>query len=189
MIRPTSCLPTLFLFLVAASGNLFGVGPAGSSVEPLGGRLAGPPVFEAPFSAEAITTVKAQRRSGARIEQTTTMRFFRDRAGRVRVEQRMEGLEPPRTVSERAIRTIVDSDADDAWVYGLDSVTRTARRLARSIVALTAGGRQGFAVPIGGVRFLDFRRALDARISDLAGIEAATESLGPRLIEGVVTTG
>ena len=193
MIRTSICLSVSFLLLVPASETLFGLGQDSVdqdsvSAAPVGGPLTGPPVLDAPFSAEATTTVKAHLRGGVKLDQTTTMRLFRDRAGRVRVEQYMEALEPAKTVSERAIRTIVDPDPEDPWVYGLDPVTRTARRMARSIVALTAGGRQGFAVPMGGVRFLDFRRALDATFWELPGT-AATESLGPRQIEGVATIG
>jgi hypothetical protein len=185
MARTTSYMAICFLLLFVASG----LGQDGFVVEPVGGPLTGPPVLDAPFSAEAITTVKARHRNGAPIDQRTTMRLFRDRAGRVRVEHLMEGLAPPRTSNERAIRTIVDPEPGDGWVYALDLVTKTARRLPREMVAMTAGGGQGFAVPTGGVRFLDFRRALDGHIWGLPGIEAATESLGPRQIEGIATIG
>src|SRR5690349_10151302 len=54
--------------------------------------LAGPVVADAPFSADATTTVTQVLGDGTRIEQTTTARFYRDRAGRVRREQTILGL-------------------------------------------------------------------------------------------------
>jgi hypothetical protein len=185
-MRATSCLRASLVFIVAASANLFGLG---SDNEPVGGPLSGPTVVDAPFSAEATTTVKARLRDGTRIDQTTTMRFYRDRVGRVRVEHLMEGLPSPRTANERAIRTIVDPDPDDNWVYMLDPRTRTARGMGRSIMALMTGGGNSFAVPIGASRFIDFRRALDEPLGELIGMAATTESLGSRRIEGVATTG
>jgi hypothetical protein len=185
-MRPTNCLGASFIVIVGASVNLFGLESDG---KPVGGPLSGSTVLNAPFSAEAITTVKARLWDGTHIDQTTTMRFYRDRAGRVRVEHLMEGLPSPRTASERAIRTIVDPDPDDNWVYMLDPGTRTARGMGRSIMALMTGGGNSFAVPIGGNRFIDFRRALDEPLGELIGVAATTESLGSRRIEGVATTG
>ena len=54
--------------------------------------LSGPVVTNAPFSADAVTTVTQVLSDGTRIEQTTTARFYRDSAGRVRSEQTVLGL-------------------------------------------------------------------------------------------------
>lgn len=101
----------------------------------------------------------------------------------------MEGLPSPRTASERAIRTIIYPDPNNNWVYMLDSTTRTTRPMGRSIMALMTGGGNSFAVPVGGLRFIDFRRALDVPLGELLGVTPATESLGSRHIEGMATVG
>src|SRR5688572_12363058 len=54
--------------------------------------LSGPVVTNAPFSADAVTTITQVLMDGTRIEQTTTARFYRDSAGRVRSEQTVLGL-------------------------------------------------------------------------------------------------
>ena len=46
--------------------------------------LTGPVVTDAPFSAEATTTITQILGDGTRIEQRTSARFYRDRTGRVR---------------------------------------------------------------------------------------------------------
>lgn len=54
--------------------------------EPMGSPL-GPPVSNAPFSAEATTTIQLVLADGTRLQRTGKARYFRDRIGRVRVEQ------------------------------------------------------------------------------------------------------
>jgi len=163
--------------------------PVGS----MGGPLTAPPVFEAPFSADATTTVHAILGDGSRLDQSTTDHYYRDSAGRVRVERPMAGLPAAATMSERHIRTIVDSDPGvrGSFVATLDAQTRTVRRgFPRSLHAWTLAGRHFFAVPVGGVRFLDFRRAGDLLSADPGAFgDMRDEALGTRRIAGVETTG
>jgi hypothetical protein len=70
----------------------------------------GPLVLDAPFEADAITTARLTLQDGTRLNQSTTARYYRDRAGHVRVELLMEGLR---------------------WTFTLDPVTRTARYASR----------------------------------------------------------
>jgi hypothetical protein len=158
-----------------------------------GGPLTGPPVFEAPFSADATTTVHAILGDGTRLDQSTTDHYYRDSAGRVRVERPMAGLPAPKTMSERHIRTLVDTDPGDRlrFVASLDAQTRTVRRsLPRGLRAWTLVGDHFFAVPVGGVRFLTFRRAGDLLLADPGAFgDVRDEWLGTRRIAGVATTG
>ena len=161
--------------------------------EPRGGPLTGPPVLEAPFSADATTTVHAILGDGTRLDQSTTDHYYRDSGGRVRVERSMAGLPDAATMSERHIRTIIDTDPHDrhTFVATLDDQTRTVRRaLPRELHAWMLAGRHFFAVPVGGVRFLSFRRAGDLLSADPGAFgDVRDEALGTRRIAGVTTTG
>ena len=161
--------------------------------ESMGGPLTGPPVFGAPFSADATTSVHAILGDGSRLDQSTIDHYYRDSAGRVRVERPMTGLPAPATMAERHIRTLVDTDPGDrrSFVATLDAQTRTVRRsFPRSLHAWTLAGRHFFAVPVGGVRFLDFRRAGDLLSADPGAFgDVRDEALGIRRIAGVETTG
>jgi hypothetical protein len=158
--------------------------------ESIGGPLTGPPVFGAPFSADATTTVRATLGEGTRLDQSTTDRYYRDSAGRVRVERRMDGLPAPSTMSERHMRTIIDPDSSDGWVYTIDAQTRTAWYFPRSLIGRTAGGGRGFSVPIGGSQFVSFRRAGDLLSADPGAFaDVRNELLGSQRIADVETTG
>jgi len=167
--------------------------------ESVGGPLSGPiPFVNAPFSADAITTVRHNLRNATRLEQSTTARYYRDSGGRVRVERLMEGLRAPKTPSERHIRLAVYPMADvypnvaEPRVFTLDEVTRTTRGAAGSALPLSSGGGAILGVPVGGVRFVIFRRAAEwaRREPELVrGAEFLQESLGTRRIAGVETTG
>jgi hypothetical protein len=144
--------------------------------------LNGPVVTDAPFSADATTTVTQVLSDGTRIEQTTTSRFYRDRVGRVRREQTILGLGALNAGGNQQTIT-VDPDPGDGTAYTLDPMTRTARRVPRmaisnGIVALrtatgalvqTAGRTGGRGAP--GVS------------------RSAEESLGARQLEGVKALG
>ena len=158
--------------------------------ESIGGPLSSGPVLGAPFSADAATTVHAILSDGTRLDQTTTDRYYRDSAGRVRIERHMEGLPAPKTISERHIRTIIAPDPAARSIFTLDAETRTARYGSRSILASTAGGNYVMSIPVGGVRFLDFRRAGDFLSADPGAFgDVRNEPLGARRIAGVETTG
>jgi hypothetical protein len=168
--------------------------------EILGGPLVGHllPFLNAPFSAEAITTVNHQLPNRTRLERTASARYYRDSKGRVRVEQLMEGLPAPKTVSERHIRLLIlVNDRERHWPYRdlftVDPTTRTARDGLWEPDSLSAGGGSSAGVPIGGVRYVNFKRAQDWLRHGLpAGVgddAVQYESLGARLIAGVETTG
>ena len=158
--------------------------------ESIGGPLTLPPVSGAPFSADATTTVHVTLRDGTRLDQTTTERFYRDSEGRVRVERSMAGLRAPVTIAERHIRTVIAPGPNGRGVFTLDAQTRTARVAPRDLMAMTAGGGRALAVPVGGVRFLVFERALDLLSTDPAAFdEVREEPLGTRQIAGAEATG
>ena len=89
--------------------------------------LTGPLVTDAPFSADATTTVTQTLGDGTRIEQNTTARFYRDRAGRVRREQTILGLGNLNRGDGVQTITILTDPATRA-AYTLDPTARTARR-------------------------------------------------------------
>src|SRR6185295_11863832 len=124
--------------------------------------------------------------------------YYRDSQGRVRVEQLMEGLPAPTTVSGRHIRLLIfANDRERHWpmrdLFSLDPTTRTARDGLGTPRSLANGGGSSAGVPIGGARYLDFMRAQDwLRYEDPAGLEGDAvqfESLGTRFIAGVEATG
>jgi hypothetical protein len=99
--------------------------------------LAGPVVTDSPFSADAITTVTQVLGDGTRIEQTTTARFYRDRAGRVRREQTILGLGGLNAGGNMQTITIAP-DPTNGTAFTLDPMTRTARRVPRIAIPLAA---------------------------------------------------
>jgi hypothetical protein len=147
--------------------------------------LAGPVVTDAPFSADATTTVTQVLGDGTRIEQTTNARFFRDRAGRVRREQTILGLGALNAGGNMQTITI-DPDPGDGSAYTLDPTTRTARRVPR------------IGIPLGGnmtaIRTTSNTVRIEARVGGPpVGVPGAgtpsEESLGARQFEGVRALG
>jgi hypothetical protein len=157
--------------------------------ESIGGPLTGATVIGAPFSADATTVVHAILGDGTRLDQSTTDRYYRDAAGRIRVE-RWIGAPVPSTVSERWARTIIDPDPGDGTAYTVDDQTRSFVSTSRSIMGLTTGGGRSFHVYIGGVQFVGFGRAGDLLSADPGAFgDVRDEPLGTRRIAGVETTG
>jgi len=159
--------------------------------ESIGGPLSSAPVPGAPFSADATTSVHAVLRDGTRLDQTTTDRYYRDSAGRVRIERHMEGLPAAKTVRERHIRTVIAPDPRN-WggVYTVDDQSATIGLLPRSLIANTVGGNLDFSVPVGGVRFVGFFRAGDLLSADPGAFgDVRDESLGTKRIGGVEAAG
>jgi hypothetical protein len=179
------------ILALASALGATALGQANLPAESIGGPLSGPPVLGAPFSADSTTTVHATLGDGTRLDQTTTDRYYRDSAGRVRVERSMSGLPAPVTIAERHIRTIIDPGPSNGAVYTLDAQTRTARAAPRSLLGMTTGGSYlGFSVLVGGVRFLGFERAGDLLSADPGAFaDVRDEPLGSQLIAGVETTG
>jgi hypothetical protein len=100
--RNLSAAGCVFLVCVAALGAT-AFGQANLPAESIGGPLTGPLVLGAPFSADATTTVHATLRDGTRLDQSTTDRYYRDSAGRVRIERHMEGLPAAKSAFERHV--------------------------------------------------------------------------------------
>jgi hypothetical protein len=144
--------------------------------------LTGPVVTDAPFSAEATTSVTQVLGDGTRIEQRTSSRFYRDRAGRVRREQTILGLGGLN--ANGSLQTItVDPDPGDGFAYMLDPMSRTARRVPRMSAA--DGGLMAVRSTTGTV-YLQTRTAGPATG---IGNPPVRESLGTRQIEGVKAVG
>jgi hypothetical protein len=128
------------------------------------------PVFEAPFSAEAVTAWHPPTDSG-KPELRVTARYYRDRAGRVRVDF-VEGNGQERVILTRG--------AESNQAYELDTAKRIAFKTGRRHVAAFVGGGCGdrFLVPVLMNRFVSFR-----------GTPLHEEFLGTRSMEGVQVSG
>jgi len=152
--------------------------------------LNGPVVTDAPFSADGTTTVTQVLGDGTRIEQTTSARFFRDRAGRVRREQTIIGLGAVNGAGSAQTITI-DTDPSDGTAYTLDPATRTAMRVPRVVFssvngALRINSSNGVFILNGAPAVAVAGRGTPAR-----GPEVATtlEMLGTRQFDGVSAVG
>src|SRR5262245_12674232 len=64
-------------------GGRVGAPPATPAAAVADDPFSGPVVTNAPFAADAVTTVTQVLGDGTRIEQSTNARFYRDSAGRV----------------------------------------------------------------------------------------------------------
>jgi hypothetical protein len=145
--------------------------------------LAGPVVTDSPFSADATTTVTQVLGDGTRIEQTTTARFYRDRAGRVRREQTILGLGPLNGGANMQTITIAPDPASGT-AFTLDPTTRTARRVPR--IAIPLPGNMMFRTNAGTV-IVQGRTGGTALGG--AGGSPTEEILGARQFEGVRALG
>ncbi|CAN5870832.1 hypothetical protein BH18ACI5_BH18ACI5_10290 [soil metagenome] len=157
-----------------------------SSGTTTGGPLSGLPVANAPLSADATTTLRQILADGTRITRTGTARYYRDSLGRVRIEQKIMGIEALNPSADGQVRITVQPDPTVGMVYTLDPGTRTARKGPRFAADVAVGGGRTFAVPLGGVSFMNFARAAERPPRNSAAIE---ESLGNRQIEGVEAVG
>ena len=128
------------------------------------------PVVGAPFSAEAVTTWHPPANSG-RPELRVSARYYRDSAGRVRVDF-VEGMGQE--------RVILTGAAGSREAYELDTATRIAFYAPREHVASLVGGGCGdwYQVPVSMNRFVAFM-----------AMPLGEESLGTRSMEGVEVLG
>jgi hypothetical protein len=150
--------------------------------------LAGPVVTDAPFSADATTTVTQVLGDGTRIEQSTTARFFRDRIGRVRREQTILGLGALNAGGNMQTITI-DPDPGDGTAYTLDPVTRTARRVPRIAAPLPGNMTMAFrSVGVGGTVTVQGRTG-GPPLGGTGDNPPTREVLGTRQFEGVKALG
>jgi hypothetical protein len=180
------------------------VGPPAPPVPPAP-RIADDPfsgevVTNAPFSADAVTTVTQVLSDGTRIEQSTTARFYRDRAGRLRREQTILGLDALNPAGgSRTVITVVP-DPGDQSAFTLDPATRTARRGARSSgpVVFASPGSSALGLHVatlnnGVLEASDVQARRVTRVGagapEPGGVAQPEEALGTRQIEGVTATG
>ena len=156
-----------------------------------GGPLTGPPVLDAPFTASALTSVTWIRDDGTRLTESGSARYYRDRSGRVRVEQVVGRSDPVTAAKVHTSLITIDPDPNDGSIYTLDPRTKTAHIGLRSIAGIAIGGGETFALPIGNARVRVLRRANpgDASRGLILDGEFTEESLGTRTIEGVLTHG
>src|SRR5437016_8837834 len=92
-----------------------------------------PTIKGAPYSGEAVTTVKLVMFDGTHIERTLTAKYYRDNEGRVRREQTIMGLEALDPANDvRAVVLIIDPVSDS--LYSLIPGSNTAQRLSISML-------------------------------------------------------
>ena len=144
--------------------------------------LAGPVVTDAPFSADATTTVTQILGDGTRIEQATNARFYRDRAGRVRREQTILGLG---ALGNNMQTITIAPDPAEGTAFTLDPTTRTARRVPR--MAIPLAGNMTFRTNAGTI--LVAGRTGGPPLGGAAVNSPTEEMLGARQFEGVKALG
>jgi len=144
-----------------------------AEIQPSAGPFSGSFVQDAPFSAIATTAVHQTLADGERVEQTTTARYYRDRAGRVRVEQDIPSTSGSTATS--GMRITVWPDVEKGRVYTLDAAVHGASPGPLSAADWAVGGGDTFALPRGGSEFLIFHRAQHRRAHGGLGPNA-TES-------------
>jgi hypothetical protein len=161
-------------------------------------------IANAPFSADATTTVTQTLGDGTKIEQKTTAKWYRDSTGRVRREQTVIGLDRLNPSAQPQTTITFDSVPGDPSPYVLDPATRSARRAPRGVQWL--GGVQWFTR--GSQSALRLARddqfavgvtTTGTYLSTVAGasqggpvpsdIRPTEEQLGTRQVEGVKATG
>jgi len=140
------------------------------------------PVVNAPFSAEATTVWQPPASTGL-VPLRATARYYRDSAGRVRVEQSFVGR------GARAQHIILAPDTDSRTAYVLDPVARTVsspvpRGLTQMMVG--DGGYNQFVLLKSMRRFLVFFVMPD-NVESVNG--PSEESLGQSSMAGIQVTG
>src|SRR5687768_15773898 len=88
------------------------------------GALSDAVFANAPFSADAVTTVTQTLSDGTKIEQRTTARWYRDSAGRVRREQTVIGLDRLSPQGQPQTTITFDTVPRDPTPYVLNPANR-----------------------------------------------------------------
>jgi hypothetical protein len=163
-----------------------------------GGTLTDAVVPNAPFSADAVTTVTQTLGDGTKIEQRTTAKWYRDSTGRVRREQTVIGLDRLSPQGQPQTTITFDAVPGDPTPYVLNPATRTARRTPRGVQwfngSLDSLLNYGLAINTGNGTTTGrlyypsgFGRGQGAAVpGDVRPVE---EQLGTRQVEGVKATG
>lgn len=142
----------------------------------------GAPVSNAPFSADAVTTWRPNEPS-ERSEWRVSVRFYRDREGRVRVEQTFVDHGDDRNPQ----RIVIASDPNDQMASVIDSTARTVSEYPRPVARNTVGGYGRLVLPLSMTRFVTFERPQFWRAYENAAGE--DEPLGQKTILGIPVTG
>lgn len=180
MRRITVVATVLCVFLAASPGVPQELLPH----DEIGNPLSGAPVLGAPLSADATTTVTRTVSDGTRTAHTASARYYRDAAGRVRVEHWTAGVDPRSVGAERHVRITVAPDPNVGVVYTLHPQTRRSRLGARYTAALTTGGGGSFGVPLSTVHFQVFLTDSWHSVDD-----TTTEPLGRKTVDGIEAIG
>jgi hypothetical protein len=142
----------------------------------------GAPVLSAPFSAEAVTTWRPNEPS-QRSEWRVSVKFYRDREGRVRVEQTFVDHADDRSPQ----RIVIASDPNDQMALVIDSTARTVSEYPRPVARNTVGGYGRLVLPLSMTRFVTFERPQLWRAYENA--EGEDEPIGQKTILGIPVTG
>ena len=142
----------------------------------------GAPVLNAPFSAEAVTTWRPKEPS-ERSEWRASVRFYRDREGRVRVEQMFVDHADDHSPQ----RIVIASDPESIWASVIDNTARTITEYLRGVARETIGGYGRLVLPVSMTQFVTFERPQLWRAYDNA--EGEDEPLGQNTILGIPVTG
>jgi hypothetical protein len=117
-------LATLWLGALATSGSAQAptAGAVQLTVDPfaLAPAEAGPPIRNAPYSAEATTEIVQTLADGNRIVRRTSARLYRDSRGRTRREVALDGIAGI-MVAGAPLRMITISDPESGMTYFVDS--------------------------------------------------------------------
>ena len=169
------------------------------------GTLSDAVVANAPFSADAVTTVTQTLADGTKIEQRATTKWYRDSSGRIRREQTVIGLDrlTPSAPPQTAIS--FDSVPGDPMPYTLNPAMKTARRAPRGLQLFTVlNGTYQVSTSLGAyfnsggrgvntTRELTLSHGLSINGGQVAPIPAdaqrTDEQLGTRQVDGVKATG
>ena len=132
------------------------------------------PVLGSPFSGDVVTTWRQPASSGKH-EVRGTARYYRDSAGRVRIDQPLLGAG-----AKHRQRIILTPDPNKPWAYLLDPAARAATRIAR--LGVPAGTATHFVLPVTvGCVIELFRPGLRRPLEE--------ESLGEKTMSGVRVEG
>src|SRR5262245_14750008 len=142
----------------------------------------GDPVLNAPFSAEAMTTWRPSEPS-ARSEWRVSVKFYRDREGRDRVEQTFVDHADDRNPQ----RIVIASDPNAITTFVIDPVARTVTEYFRGVAGETIGGYGRLVLPVSMTQFVTFERPQLWRAYENA--EGEDQPLDERTILDVPVTG
>jgi hypothetical protein len=179
----------------ARRARLSGAAQALQDVRTAGGTLTDAVVPNAPFSADAVTTVTQTLGDGTKIEQRTTAKWYRDSTGRVRREQTVIGLDRLSPQGQPQTTITFDTVPRDPLPYVLNPATRTARRMPRGVQWLDGTDVLNSSYFILGTDTTRLNRWYTAEVmrgqiaSVPSDVRPIDEPLGTRQIEGVKATG